>query len=230
MAVEKLKMEIERKAKEELSALKKEHEAQYAAIKAESLKKSLQEVALIDANAKRECEEIALMSKESADLNARQLELLAREEAIDNMLEDMKRRIQKEMLDLKVLLKLFLKAKTIAQNNFNAGYFVVVNKKDLELARKAFGKGVEISEGAKSGVIIRSLDGSISVDMQIDTLINSNIAELRSDIASAMDESQKMRSKPKKHDTGLKTNRITKKSMPNRKAQKNRGNKKSMVR
>ncbi len=211
MAVEKLKIEIEHKAKEELAIIKKDHEAQYFAIKEEIAQKSLQAISQITANATRECEEIAFMAKESSDLNAKQLLLLAREEAVDSLIDEIKQRIQKELLEPKALSKLFLKAKAIAQENFGEGYFVIVNKRDIELARKIFGRGVEIGEGANSGVIVRSLDSSINIDMQIDTLINSNIAELKSDIAFAISASKKTQANALGRAAGSKTNKSTSK-------------------
>lgn len=164
---------IEEKAKQEkqeiISAARKE---------AETLVKEANE------NIKREKHRLVQEYEARAEIDARNLVLSAKEEALDAELRRIKTLIAKRMKSSKSYPEIFKHALGYASSEMGSDIVITVSKEDRKFLGKSNAEIVNKEIGG--GVIIRSKDGRITLNATIDAMIDQNIGIVKEKVSEAL--------------------------------------------
>jgi len=183
MALEKLIQRIESDAENEANQIIEEARKEAEEIIREAKKKAEREAKEIEAKGEKGAARLREKTLASARRKAREMEMQAKEEMIQECIEKAKEELKKlKGRKYEVAIKKF-----IEEGKRSLGECVVVpsREQDIKIAEK-MGIKVEGKVDSIGGVIIKSKDGSREIDNTFESIMERKIGELRIAIANEL--------------------------------------------
>jgi vacuolar-type H+-ATPase subunit E/Vma4 len=186
MSLTEIRKRIDDESKKQVKGILDEAEAEKEKIlsgakdKAKNIAKSSQE------ETDRLISGLKLEQSASTELSAREIELVAREDAMKHEINRIKADIIKKIRGNNALYKkLFSNAiKSASQIAPIREFSIITNKSDVELIGKTDAR-IEY-QNIDGGLILQSLDKSVRIDATLDSIVDAQEEEIKSMLLSAM--------------------------------------------
>lgn len=186
MPLNEIKKEIEQESKKQTKSIHDEAQKEKERILDDAEQRAKQITKTNEDETKQELDRLALENSASAELAAREIELVARESALDSEIGSTINELMKAIKNSKGLYKkIFSDAiKTASEVAPMREFRIIVNKHDSDLVGKTDAH-MEY-QNLTGGLIIESLDKSIRVDATLESIVDSKRNEIKSAILERM--------------------------------------------
>lgn len=170
MALESVTKEIEASAQDVIAKIRAESDAEIAAIRRET---DAQIAEMKEAQDKRTADAVDTLARQersSAELESKKLVLLKKKEVLNRAFEATLAALESMPADKKLA---YYQAMVRASKSVIPAPKAFMSKHDTFTAEQLGVKSVETSDNIRSGLILRSPDGTVEVDMQYSVLLQS---------------------------------------------------------
>jgi vacuolar-type H+-ATPase subunit E/Vma4 len=186
MPLTEIRKKIEEESKKSTKSIEQETQKERDAILSDAKEKVKEIMKNADQETSQELNRLMMEQSASTDLLAREVELTARESALDDEINEVRAELIKAIrANTNLYKKIFSNAiKSIESIGPARQFTIITNKKDSALVGKTDAR-VEY-QNISSGLIIQSQDKNISIDATLENLVDSKREEIKSVLLDSM--------------------------------------------